>query len=308
MSTVRSQPVPVYITLISGSIAAIGSTFSKQPLDRLKWLRQVSEGESTITQSSYFRVLRSIVSTEGVFGLFRGVTAAVLRNIPHAALMYTAFPKVRRRISDSQIIQSPALINTISGATASIFVTGVTHPGDTMRVRYTVQFDTLRYRTYSDLFHAMRAEGLPSFYRGLLVSCVGTTIRGGVGFGVYESLKSDDIKKWHVAHPVIDRLGFGWMSGATSTLASYPADTLRRRMQVWGTHRALTSNEAAQFGSILPNHIRTARSLALHILQQEGIRGFFKGFLVTMIKTPIATSVSLTLNDVVKKYMFGIDA
>ena len=48
-------------------------------------------------------------------------------------------------------------------------------------------------RTYSDLFHSMRSEGITAFYRGLLVSCIGTTIRGGVGFGVYESLKSDEI-------------------------------------------------------------------------------------------------------------------
>lgn len=149
---------------------------------------------------------------------------------------------------------------------------------------------------------------LQSFYRGLFVSCVGTTIRGGVGFGVYESMKSEEIKKWHAAHPVINRFGIGWIAGMSSTLASYPADTVRRRMQVWGKQRAVTSQEMASFGQILPMHIRTARSLFIHILREEGLRGFFKGFGVTMIKTPLSTSVSLTLNDIAKKVIFDINA
>ena len=166
-SNMTTTKVPAYVTLVSGSIAAIGSTFSKQPLDRLKWLRQVSEGQSTITQSSYFRVFRSILSNEGFFGLFRGVSAAIFRNVPHAAIMYTAFPNVRSQIisisesRDYKIRQSPALINTVSGGMSSILVTCITHPGDTLRVRYTVQFDTLRYRSYSDLFNAMKSEGIP---------------------------------------------------------------------------------------------------------------------------------------------------
>ena len=165
-SKMSSNTVSPYITLVSGSIAAIGSTFSKQPLDRLKWLRQVSEGKSTFTQSSYFHVFRSILSTEGITGLFRGVNAAIFRNVPHAAMIYTAFPIVRKQVilwsesTDYRIPQSPAFINTVSGAMASIVVTCITHPGDTLRVRYTVQFETLRYRTYSDLFHSMRSEGI----------------------------------------------------------------------------------------------------------------------------------------------------
>ena len=109
-------------------------------------------------------------------------------------------------------------------------------------------------------------------------------------------------------NPVINRFGIGWIAGMSSTLASYPADTVRRRMQVWGKQRAVTSQEMASFGQILPMHIRTARSLFIHILREEGLRGFFKGFGVTMIKTPLSTSVSLTLNDIAKKVIFDINA
>ena len=302
---------PTYVTLVSGSIAAIGSTFSKQPLDRLKWLRQVSEGKSSMTNASYIKVMRSILVNEGITGLFRGVSAAISRNIPHAALVYTFFPKIRDELTlhaDNYHLND-SLINCISGGIASIIVTCITHPGDTLRVRYTVQYATLRYRSYPQLLTEMyQFEGISSFYRGLVVSCVGTTLRGGFGFGIYETLKSEDIKTWHVTHPVADRFSIGFIAGVASTVAAYPADTVRRRMQVWGTQRLLTHNEAQHFGQILPEYIKNARALFMHILRNEGINGYFKGLGVTMIKTPIATSVSLTLNDIVKKYIFDIDA
>lgn len=92
-SEVDQQP-STYVTLISGTVAGIASTYSKQPLDRLKWLRQVSEGVSHINSHSYYRIGSQILKNEGIHGAFRGVTAACVRNIPHAAFIYTLFPKI----------------------------------------------------------------------------------------------------------------------------------------------------------------------------------------------------------------------
>lgn len=38
----------------------------------------------------------------------------------------------------------------------------------------------------------------------------------------------------------------------------------------------------------------------LHLARQEGVSGMFKGLPLNLIKNPIATSVSFTVNDVVK--------
>jgi len=38
-----------------------------------------------------------------------------------------------------------------------------------------------------------------------------------------------------------------------------------------------------------------------YIWKHEGIRGFFKGLPIGLVQTPIATAVSLTVNDLVKK-------
>lgn len=208
------------------------------------------------------------------------------------------------------------LLHTISGALASIIVTNITHPLDTVRIRYTVQYSTIVYRNYSQLIHKMlMTEGLSSFYRGLVISCVGTVFRGGIGFGVYESVKTDQMKKWtdNVSFPIMQRISIGFFSGICATGISYPFDTVRRRMQVWGVHRQLSANEAHMFGidinkmekNAVDNYLKNARTLARYIFVTEGYRGFLKGMSITMIKTPISTAVSLTMNDIVKK-MFGV--
>ena len=85
-----------HITLISGTLAGTVATVTKQPLERLKWLRQVARTKSELgSGTNYFRLTQKILTKEGLLGPFRGTYAGITRNVPHAALIYTVFPKVR---------------------------------------------------------------------------------------------------------------------------------------------------------------------------------------------------------------------
>ena len=46
-----------FITILSGSISGLAATFAKQPIQRIKWIRQVHEG----TAKSYYRILTDTV-------------------------------------------------------------------------------------------------------------------------------------------------------------------------------------------------------------------------------------------------------
>ena len=72
------------VTSLSGSISGFAATFAKQPIQRIKWIRQVDAG-ATI---SYHEMLRRTVQADGVLGLFRGSVAGIMRNVPHSALVY----------------------------------------------------------------------------------------------------------------------------------------------------------------------------------------------------------------------------
>eukprot|EP00967_Tisochrysis_lutea_P091849 scaffold132189_cov41-Tisochrysis_lutea.AAC.4 len=73
------------VTMISGSISGALATLARQPIQRLKWIRQVGPVEPV----PYAVVLQRTLAEGGVLALFRGSTAGIFRNIPHSSIVYT---------------------------------------------------------------------------------------------------------------------------------------------------------------------------------------------------------------------------
>ena len=51
----------------------------------------------------YGTVLRRTLESDGVLGLFRGSLAAISRNVPHSALVYTIFPHFEQLVIEQRI-------------------------------------------------------------------------------------------------------------------------------------------------------------------------------------------------------------
>ena len=152
------------ITSISGSVSGFAATFAKQPIQRIKWIRQVDAGPSVPYMELVYRTVRA----DGMLGLFRGSVAGIMRNVPHSALVYTIYPKfeaiVLQQQQQLQLQQQPppaperqpttegAASSSIkparqkvqfstrfwAGYATTFFATLVTHPLDTLRVRISV--------------------------------------------------------------------------------------------------------------------------------------------------------------------------
>ena len=88
------------ITSISGSIPGFAATFAKQPIQRIKWIRQVNSGAVVPYNELFWKTIQA----DGVTGLFRGSVAGIMRNVPHSALVYTIYP-----IFEPLVLQQQAL-------------------------------------------------------------------------------------------------------------------------------------------------------------------------------------------------------
>ena len=89
--------------------------------------------------------------------------------------------------------------------------------------------------------------------------------------------------------PTTRKLLFGYVAGLCAETAIYPLDTVRRRQQALGDSSPL--GRLGQFDVI--------KGLA-HVARSEGVAGMFKGLSLNLVKNPIATAVSFTVNDLVK--------
>ena len=92
-----------YDTTISGAASGFAATYAKQPVQRLKWIRQVDPGVPV----PYREVLRRTLERDGVRGLFRGSLAAISRNVPHSAIVYTIFPHFEQLVIDQKARRYP---------------------------------------------------------------------------------------------------------------------------------------------------------------------------------------------------------
>jgi len=104
-------------------------------------------------------------------------------------------------------------------------------------------------------------DGVAGLYRGFNISCVGIIVYRGLYFGMYDSLKPV-LLTGDLADNFMASFGLGWTITIGAGLASYPIDTVRRRMM-------MTSGEAVKY--------RSSMHCMSEVVAKEGVKSLFKG-------------------------------
>merc|ERR1712193_463513 len=117
-----------------------------------------------------------------------------------------------------------------------------------------------KYNGLIDVYKkTLASDGIGGLYRGFVISCVGIFIYRGLYFGIYDTVKPMFLG---------DNAGFlasfllGWIVTVVSGLASYPIDTIRRRMM-------MTSGTGV--------HYKSSIDCGMQILKTEGFVSMMKG-------------------------------
>lgn len=76
----------------------------------------------------------------------------------------------------------------------------------------------------------MKTDGLAGLYRGFVISCFGIIIYRGLYFGMFDSI-TPMLPKSVKEYFIID-FTIGYMVTVAAGIASYPVDTIRRRMMM----------------------------------------------------------------------------
>lgn len=105
------------------------------------------------------------------------------------------------------------------------------------------------------------SDGIGGLYRGFMVSCTGIIVYRGCYFGFYDSLKPA-VLQGPLANSFLASFLLGWGVTIGAGLASYPLDTIRRRMM-------MTSGEKVKYSSSM--------DCGRQIIANEGMASLFKG-------------------------------
>ena len=272
------------ITWCSGTVSGFCATFAKQPIQRVKWIRQTSS-----EPVAYATIASRTLQTQGLRGFMSGSAAAVYRNVPHSVLVYSLYP------------HAAALTKKVSGGREEVFATRfcagyitmvgatlVTHPLDTLRVRVSVQPDSATYLQTARRVYT--ADGVRGLYGGFGATLIGAGPRGAIGFGVFETLKPYLARyDYFRENPSVSKVVCGYLAGLLSESFIYPLDTVRRRQQALGA-----ASPIGRLGVL---------AAVASIYRVEGFLGLFKGISLNLVKNPIGTAISFTVNDHVKEWL-----
>jgi len=222
-------------------------------------------------------ILRHIIKTEGIRGLFKGLGPTVIGVAPSRAIYFSAYANSKPYFNLILPCDSHA-VNLCAAATAGILANTLTNPIWFVKTRLQLDQKVDNRLTVRECVRRIyAAKGLRGFYKGLTASYYGVS-ETVVHLVIYEALKAKLLESSPPPSPSdapggtrlsSDYLKF-MLAGATSktiaTVTCYPHEVARTRMREPG-------NKYRAF----------AQTLRL-VLSEEGHRGLYRGLATQLIR------------------------
>lgn len=270
----QTTPFDFIKDFLTGGISASISKTIASPIEVIKM--RVQNQDEMIKQGALDRKYNGIVdcskriaNEEGVKAFWKGNWTNVLRYFPTQALNF-AFKDTFKRMfnkkkEDGYLIWFAA--NMASGGLAGSVSLAFVYSLDFARTKLTNDLKSAKkggakqYNGLIDVYKkTLATDGVVGLYRGFVISCVGIVIYRGLYFGLYDTVKP--LLPANIKNNFYVNFGVGWTVTVLAGLASYPIDTIRRRMM-------MTSGQAVKYnGSI---------DCAQQIIAKEGVLSLFKG-------------------------------
>jgi len=264
------------IDFLMGGVSAAVSKTAAAPIERVKLLIQnqdemIKSGRLAEPYKGIGDCFKRVISEEGFVSLWRGNTANVIRYFPTQALNF-AFKDYFKRMfgfsKDKDGYWTWFAGNLASGGAAGACSLAFVYSLDYARTRLANDNKSAKKggeRQFNGLIDVYKktlaTDGIAGLYRGFTISCVGIIVYRGLYFGMYDSLKPV-VLTGAMRDSFIGSFLLGWSITIGAGLASYPIDTIRRRMM-------MTSGEAVKY--------KSSMHAASEIVKKEGVSSLFKG-------------------------------
>jgi len=275
MSEKKNTPTAFLIDFLMGGVSAAVSKTAAAPIERIKLLIQnqdemLKKGTLDRPYKGIGDCFSRVMKEEGTVALWRGNTANVLRYFPTQALNFAFKDQFKRMFGynkDRDGYWKWFAGNLASGGAAGACSLFFVYSLDYARTRLANDTKSAKKggeRQFNGLVDVYKktiaTDGVAGLYRGFVISCVGIIVYRGLYFGMYDSLKP--LLPSNLRDSFLATFLLGWGITIGAGLASYPIDTVRRRMM-------MTSGEAEKYSSSLQAFSK--------IVAKEGASSLFKG-------------------------------
>ncbi|KAK3345751.1 mitochondrial carrier domain-containing protein [Neurospora tetraspora] len=294
---------PFVADFLMGGVSAAVSKTAAAPIERIKLLVQnqdemIRAGRLDRRYNGIIDCFKRTTADEGMMALWRGNTANVIRYFPTQALNFAFRDKFKQMFGFKKDkdgywkwMAGNLASGGAAGATSLLFVYSL----DYARTRLANDAKSAKKggeRQFNGLVDVYRktiaSDGIAGLYRGFGPSVAGIVVYRGLYFGLYDSIKPvllvGDLKNNFLAS-----FALGWCVTTAAGIASYPLDTIRRRMM-------MTSGEAVKY--------KSSFDAASQIIAKEGVKSLFKGAGANILRGVAGAGV-LSIYDQLQVLLFG---
>jgi solute carrier family 25 (adenine nucleotide translocator) protein 4/5/6/31 len=288
------------INFLAGGVSGAVAKTCTAPIERVKLLIQTQDANPKIISGEVARYtgimdcFTRVASEQGVKAFWRGNFTNIIRYFPTQAFNFAfkdtikaMFPRADKNTEFAKFFA----INMASGGLAGAGSLMIVYPLDYARTRLAsdVGSGKQQFNGLADcLSKTVKSGGLGALYNGIGVSVVGIIPYRGVYFGLFDTLSGYNPyqKSENNLFRAASKFGCAQFSAIMAGYASYPFDTVRRRLQMQSEKPEsewVYKGTADCFGKIM---------------KEEGTAALFKGAGANALRTVGAALVLVLYSEI----------
>lgn len=251
------------VNVLAGGCAGLVETSATYPLDLAKTRQQLTTGGASC---SVPRTLQNAFAERGLRGLYAGISAPLMSEVPRRALKFTMNGIFKDRLDpifpQPRSVASTCALATCAGAAAGASETVLHTPFEVVKIRIQQGGGNRGGGAMSTAMHLIRTEGLLALYTGLEAYALRQIVWNGSFFGLLgfgNATLPPTVGNSKEARNFV----LGLVAGSVATVLNNPLDVAKSRIQA--------------SGSSASHAHRWSVGVAVDILRVEGLRGVCKG-------------------------------
>lgn len=265
--------------LLAGGGAGAGGIVVGHPLDTLKVRLQTQRGLYSGAMSCFTQ----IVTKEGPFSLYRGVSAPVLTATATNALMFGGYGVGLRLQGLCRDDQTSIFSAFIAGCTGGFLQCLTVTPVELVKCRLQVDRSSGRQLYQGPLDCAkkiLQEHGVRGLFRGWWATVWRDTPSSGLYFVSYEIVK-EQLSRFSGKCEAPEMLTAGGFAGTLSWATAYPIDVVKSRVQTLPSGTDL-------------KHLRL-HTVVRGIWREEGLHGFTSGLSACLTRAWVVNAITFYL-------------
>lgn len=271
MSSNQQPTIPKGIKFLFGGSAGMAATCFVQPLDLVKNRMQVMKSDGTGKRPSSFSVISNIVKNEGLFTLYNGLSAGLLRQASYTTTRLGIYTWLFEKFSNPDGSPPGFFMKAALGMTAGATGAFVGTPAEVALIRMTSDgnLPVDQRRNYSSVFNALfrifREEGLLTLWTGTIPTMGRAMVVNAAQLASYSQAKQGILQTGYVNDGIFCHFLASMFSGLVTTAASMPVDIAKTRIQ----NQKYVDGKPEYKGAV---------DVIAKVVKNEGVTALWKGF------------------------------